>query len=170
MDAHQDSSYSNRGLCYMSIGKYSQAKSDLNKAVTLNSKNIKALKRLAQVHLALGELSEALLFLKRCVEVEPNEEVHRSDVNIVKDLIICHEELTKAKFIYDYKTCEVNGAELLRKCTEATSIKLIYFESLIQNCKPQEALTFYKEKLNHEESRKEEFQYLLCQAYYQDGK
>jgi tetratricopeptide (TPR) repeat protein len=154
----------------MTIGRYSQAISDLNKAVLLNSKNIKALKRLAQVHLVLGELSEAELYLKRCVEVELNEESHKVDVKIVRDLIISNEELNKAKFIYDYKKCEPLAQKLVSKCTEANHIKLIYLECLIQNCKPQEALTFFKEKINLEDSRKPEYQYLLCQAYYQDGK
>jgi len=154
----------------MSVRKYAQAKSDLNKAVTLNSKNIKALKRLAQVHLILGELSEAELFLKKCVEVEPNDESHKIDVDIVRELINSHKDLNKAKFLYDWKKCEILGEKLLSKCTEDYKIKLIYMESLINNCKPQAALTYFKEKIHSEDSRNEKIQYLVCQAYYQDGK
>ena len=170
MDPSQDSSYSNRGLCYLSINKYSQAKADLTKAVTLNSKNLKALKRLAFCYLSLGELGEAEMFLKRCVEVEPEEASHRTDVKLARDLIAKTELLHKNKFVYDYKACESLAEEILQKCTEATNIKLIYLESLLQNCKAGEALAFIKSKSTDEEIKREDFQYLMCQAYYQDGK
>ena len=65
LDPHQDSIYSNRGLCYLSLNKNDQAKSDLNKAILLNARNIKALKRLAYVHTKLGELLEAEIYLKK---------------------------------------------------------------------------------------------------------
>ena len=170
MDPNQDSSWANRGLCFLQVKKYSQAISDLSKAITLNSKNMKALKRLAFVHLTLGELAEAEMYLKRCLEVEPKEESHKADVKIVRDLITARDELNKSRFIYDYKTSEVLGEKLLQKCSEDSKIKLIYLESLLQNCKPEKALSFIKNKVTDEEMRKEEFHYLQCQAYYHDGK
>jgi len=170
MDPAQDSTYANRGLCYLNLHKYSQAKSDLTKAITINSRNIKALKRLAQCHLYLGELSESEMYLKRCVDVEPNEPSHKIDVKLVKDLIISNEELRKAKFIYDYNKSEKLAEKLVNKCTEATDIKLIYVECLIKNNKPSQALTYLKTKVSDEELRKEEFQYLLAQAYFYEGK
>jgi tetratricopeptide (TPR) repeat protein len=170
LDPNQDSSWANRGLCYLQVKKYSQAKSDLTKAITLNYKNIKALKRLAFVHLTLGELAEAEMYLKRCTEVEPKEDSHREDVKIVKDLITTRDDLNKAKFVYDYKTSETLAAKLLQKCSEDSKLKLIYLECLLQNCKPAQALTFIKSKVEDEELKKEEFHYLQCQAYYHDGK
>lgn len=131
---------------------------------------MKALKRLAQVHLALGELSEAELYLKRCVDLEPEEKSHRVDLQIVRDLISSNEQMNKSKFIYDYKKCEPLAKKLLEYCSEASHIKLIYLESLLQNCKPEQALSFYKHKVNDDENKKEEFQYILSQTYYQDGK
>ncbi len=157
-------------MCYLQVKKYSQAKSDLTKAITINSKNIKALKRLAFVHLTLGELAEAEMYLKRCTEVEPKDDSHREDVKIVKDLITTRDELNKAKFLYDYKSGEVHAAKLLQKCSEDSKLKLIYLECLLQNCKPALALTFIKTKVYDDEIKKEEFQYLQCQAYYHDGK
>ena len=131
---------------------------------------MKALKRLAYCHLTLGELLEAEMFVKRCVDVEPNEESHKEDVIIVRNLITARDELNKAKFTLDYKTSETLAEKILQKCSEATNVKLIYIECLLHNCKAQQALTFIKTKVNDDERKKEEFQFLLCQAYYHDGK
>ncbi len=154
----------------MNQKKYTHAISDLTKAITLNSKNIKALKRLAYVHLTLGELLEAEIYLKRCVDIEPKEISHQNDVQIVRQLVQNKDEMKKAKFLYDYKTAEKLAEFILKKCPEDTSVKLIYLESLVQNCKAQEALNFVKFKLNDLELKNEEFQFLHCQAYFHDGK
>ena len=131
---------------------------------------MKALKRLAYVHLTLGELLEAEIFLKRCVDLEPKESSHQTDVQVVKQLMSYKEEMKKAKFVFDYKTAELLAEKILQKCSEDTNVKYIYLESLIQNCKAQEALNFFKFKLNDTESKREDFQYLLCQANFHDGK
>jgi tetratricopeptide (TPR) repeat protein len=170
LDPNQDSSYSNRGLCYLSIGKYNEAKSDLNKAINLNSKNIKALKRLAHVHLLLAEFSEAEIFLKRCLDVEPEDIRHKDDLVLVKYLKEMYSDLNKAKFILDYKKSEFLSEKLLEKCKECTKLKSIYVESLLHNCKATQALDYMKKNLTDEEKRKEEFEYFLCLAYSYDGK
>lgn len=170
MDPNQDSSYSNRGLCYLSLKKYDLAKSDLNKAMNLNSKNVKALKRLAHVHLLLAEFSEAEIYLKRCVEIEADDKRHKDDLELVRNLKEVYNDLNKAKFVLDYKKSETLAGKLLEFSKESTKIKSIYLDSLLHNCKPLIALDFMKKNLSDEEKRKEEFEYFLCLSYYYDGK
>lgn len=170
MDPNQDSSYSNRGLCYLTLKKYNEAKLDLNKAILLNSKNVKALKRLAHVHLSLAEFSEAEIYARRCVEVEPEDIRHKQDLELIKTQKEILTDLNKAKFILDYVKSEDLSEKLLDTCKDTTNIKSIYLESLLQNCKPEKALDYMKKNLSDEEKRKEEFEYFLCLAYYYDGK
>ena len=150
--------------------KYDLAKSDLNKAINLNSKNIKALKRLAHIHLLFSEFSEAEIFLKRCVDVDSEDKRHKDDLELVRNLKEIYSELNKAKFILDYKKSEALSEKLLEYSKESAKIKSIYLDSLLQNCKPIIALDFMKKNLSDEEKRKEEFEYFLCLAYYYDGK
>lgn len=170
MDLNQDSLYSNRGLCYISLKKLRQATSDLNKAISINPSNIKALKRLAHVKLSQGELLESEIYLKRCAELEPNDASHKEDVIKVRELITANDDLKRSKFTLDYVRSEDLAKKLVQYCTEATNIKSIYIESLLQNCKVHEALSFIKHKLTDEEKKMEEFEFLICQAYYYDGK
>lgn len=165
----QDTLYSNRGLCYLSMKKNRQAINDLNKAITLNTRNVKALKRLAFVLVSTGELAEAELYLKRCEEIEPEDASHKEDVKNIRNLILNIDELNKAKFVLDFKKTEKLAAELLNHINDLKSLKLTYVESLLQNCKTQEAMKFIKRKLSDEERNGEEFQYLYCMAYYHDG-
>jgi tetratricopeptide (TPR) repeat protein len=170
LDPHQDSLYSNRGLCYLDTKKYKYAIADLSKAINLNPRNIKAYKRLAHIKTALGELAEAEIYVKRCAEVEPDEQAHRDDINKIRDLIHTHEELKKAKFRLDYKEAELLADKLLKTNVETSDIKMIYIESLLQNCKVEEALKYIKRKLTDDEKKMEDFEYLLSLAYYYDGK
>jgi hypothetical protein len=120
--------------------------------------------------MATGELAEAEIYLKRCTEIEPESESHKEELRSIRELIVDYEELNKAKFTKDYKKCETLSYKLLQKCTDNQSIKLIYIESSLNNCKIQQALDFLKNKLSDDEKRNEEFEYLLCNAYYYDGK
>jgi tetratricopeptide (TPR) repeat protein len=170
IDPHQDSLYSNRGLCYLQTKQNKQAINDLNKAISLNPRNIKALIRLAHIKTTMSELAEAEIYLKRCVEFEPDEEPHKDGVRKIRELITTQDELKKAKFILDYKKCEQLAEKLINSLVDTTSNKLIYVESLLNNCKVSDAINFLRHKLNDQEKKMDEFEYLLSLAYYYDGK
>lgn len=146
-----------------------QAINDLNKAINLNPRNVKALKRLAFVLVSTGELAEAELYLKRCNEIEPDDQTHKTDVKNIQDLILSIDELNRAKFVLDFKKTEALASNLLVHINDLRSLKLTYVEALLQNCKTQEAMKFIKRKLTDEERNLEEFQYLYCMACYHDG-
>jgi tetratricopeptide (TPR) repeat protein len=169
MNPHQDSLYSNRGLVYLNLKNHRNAINDLNKALNLNPRNIKALKRLSHIKTQMGELAEAEIYLKRCLEFEPDNNANVEDLQAIRDLIKSYEELKKAKFTLDYKKSEVLAEKLL-KHVDTTELKLIYIDSLLQNCKVDVAIRFLKEKLNQQEKKMDDFEYLLSLAYYYDGK
>ena len=54
LNKEADVLYSNRALCYTAIKKFKKAIYDLEKAIDLNPKNIKAIKRLFNLHISLG--------------------------------------------------------------------------------------------------------------------
>lgn len=56
IDPQQDILYSNRALCLIAQNRQKQAIKDLNKCLSINPKNIKAIKRLAMIELQLGNL------------------------------------------------------------------------------------------------------------------
>jgi DnaJ homolog subfamily C member 7 len=59
---------------------------------------------------------------------------------------------------------------LIKDCTEFTQLKIIYVESLLNNCKINEAIDFLINKLTNDEKNNDEFEYLLALAFYYDGK
>jgi tetratricopeptide (TPR) repeat protein len=170
MDPHQDSLYSNRGLCYMNVKNYEKAIYDLEKAIKLNPSNIKAYKRLAYIKTILGDLIEAEIYLKRCIDNEPGIEEHKNDHKKIRDLIVAYDELKKAKFALDFRKTEVLAEKLLNNQVDATSVKIAYVEALLQNCKIDAAIYFIKDKLNDSERKMVEFLYFLSLAYYYEGK
>lgn len=56
IDSNQDVLYSNRALCFLAENRFMQAKYDLNKCLSINPRNIKAMKRLAQLYISFGNL------------------------------------------------------------------------------------------------------------------
>ena len=58
--------YSNRGTCMKLLGKYKEAINDYNKAIELNPKNTKNLKKLSNVYVILGDFGHAQLLLEKC--------------------------------------------------------------------------------------------------------
>lgn len=57
----EDVLFSNRALCYSNLKKTRKALFDLEKAVSLNPTNVKAIKRLYAINLALGEFGVRIL-------------------------------------------------------------------------------------------------------------
>jgi DnaJ homolog subfamily C member 7 len=144
---------------------------DLNKAVELSPKNTKYLKRLALLHLSIGNFGNAENLLQKCINLEPRDSTHVADLNRVKEYIKNYETLIEVKGKQeDWKRCEEICDKLFKEITDFTQLKIIYVEILLESVKIQEALNFIMSKLTPEERSSEEFEYLTTLALYYDGK
>ena len=171
IDPSQDTLYNNRGLCFMNLDNLERAKDDLKQAISLNPKNVKALKRLGIVNLQQGELQEAYIYFKRCVDIEPNENFHKEELKLCEELIEKKKELDKLKIVEsDWNKCLELSSRLVEKCKKCFEIKLTYFQCLIQTFNIDKALNYYKNNFNKNEQNNEELQFILINAYFIDGK
>lgn len=170
LEPNQDVLYSNRGLCHLNMGKPQYAINDLNKAISLNPRNIKALKRLSHILISQGNLTEAEIYLRRCTEYEPNEDSHKADLILINSLIKEYEDMNRYKTQKNYKNVELLAANLVKKLTSHSHTKMVYIESLLYNCRIKEANDFLKNNITDDEKRNEDFMYLKCLCNYYDGK
>jgi DnaJ family protein C protein 7 len=164
--------YTNRALCLINLNKLKNAICDLNKALEINPKSIKALRRLASARIIFGELGEALMLLEKSVCIEPKVHDHLVELGNVQNLIKNFEEINTISMTsnVDNTKLETLCRDLLQKCKNFTKLKLLYVKSLLNNCKPAEAITYLTQKLSVEEKISEEFEYLTAQSLYYDGK
>lgn len=170
IDPSQDVLYSNRGLCYMNLNDSQKAKMDFSKAIELNPKNIKAMKRISYMHIQEGLLLEALVYLNKVKLLEENEPTIINDIKQCKNLIKYKKELDDTKIINDWKKCYELCQKLMTRCNKCSDIKLIYFESMINLFKIDKALSFYNTDLSNEEKQLDKVQYLIIKAYFNEGK
>jgi len=143
---------------------------DFNNALKINPKNTKYLKKLAQLQVQLGNLGEAQLLLQKCVNLEPRDTSHQTDLNLVKTHISNWDLLQEFKTKQDWKRCEEICDKIIKDCSEYSELKIIYVESLLNNVKITEAIDFLIKKITPEEKSNDEFDYLLSLALYYDGK
>ena len=68
------------------------------------------------------------------------------------------------------QSLELIDTNLVQKLTNHSPTKIMYIESLLNNCKIKEASDFLKNKISEDEKRSEEFMYLKCLNTYYDGK
>jgi Flp pilus assembly protein TadD len=142
---------------------------DLNKALNINPKNAKNLKRLANIHIITGNLGEAELLIQKCVNLEPKDHTHILELNKSKTLIkewdILNENLTKENTV---KVEEI-AAKMLNDCTDYPALKAIYIKAMLDNVKLTEAITYLSSKLTNDEKSEDEFKYLTALALYYEG-
>jgi DnaJ family protein C protein 7 len=143
---------------------------DLENALKINPKSTKNLKRLANINIILGKLGEAEMEIQRCINFEPKDSTHVTDMNILKSKMKDIEQIHELKSKQEWARCEELCAKILKDCTEHTAIKLIYVESLLNQVKLTEALNFLVSKLNDDEKTNDEFNYYICLTLYYDGK
>ena len=171
LDPTQDIPFNNRGLCYMNLNKDDKAKLDFERAIQLNPKNVKALKRLSYIHILLGELYESLTYLKRCVELDPKDLTYLNDYKNTEELIHMKKEIEILKNNNENwgKIFELSE-KLYNKCKKNFDIKVLYLESLINTYHLERAFSFYNKNFNENEKKNEYVQYLIINANFIDGK
>jgi len=163
--------YGNRALCYKSLGKLRQAIFDLNKALKINPKSTKYLKRLAQIQISLGNFGDAEMLLQKCANLEPREGSHSTDLANVRKLMGNYEKIVEYKEKGDWSRVEEIASGMIKECPDYSALKIIYVESLLHNVKLAEATDFLINKVSEEEkSNNDEFYFLLATAFYYDGK
>jgi DnaJ family protein C protein 7 len=152
------------------LNKLRQAVHDLNNALKLNPKSTKYIKRLAQIQNQLGNFGDADILLQKCINLEPKDPSHLTELNAVKTHISDWDSLQESKKKEDWKKCEEICEKLLKDCPDYSQLKLIHVQSLLNNVKIQQAIEFLLSKVTAEEKSNEEFDYLLVLAFYYDGK
>jgi len=104
------------------------------------------------------------------VTLEPKENSHLSELQTTKFLIMKLEELMKNYNNKEYKVSENMGNDILVKSPDFTRVKIIVIESLLNNTKVPEAMSFITTKVSNEEKNlNDEFNYYLGYACYLDS-
>jgi DnaJ family protein C protein 7 len=178
IDPTQDTLYNNRGLCYMNLNKHELSKQDFNKAIQLNPSNIKALRRLSAVHIAEGDVREAEVYLKRCVDLDSTDTALSDELLKLQHLIKIYDEFKSTYNTKEWSKCYELGKTLIQRVTHCYWIKEAYFECLIHNNNSNtestsdidNALLYYKKYFDDTEKQKDNIQYLLSYLYCSDGK
>jgi len=170
LDPSQDVLYSNRGLTYMNLNEIEKAKMDFSKALELNPKNIKAMKRISYMLIQEGSLHEGLLYLKKIRKISQEEPAILTEISQCEKLIEYKSELDDNKITNDWKKCYDLSSKLIKKCSKCLEIKLSYLESMVNSYKIDDALTFYKNDLDTNEQKLDNVQFLITKAYFNNGK
>lgn len=154
----------------MNLNQIDSAKNDFKKTIEINPKNIKALKRLSMAHISLGELTESEIYLKRCIDIEPNIDQHKKELKEVEDLINKNKELQKEKVIENWNKCFDLSKILVQKCHLNNELKETFFESAVNSFNLEEALNFYSSSFGELEKKNENVKYNLSLLYFSQGK
>lgn len=170
LDPSQDVLYSNRGLSYMNLNEPEKAKIDFSKAIELNPKNIKAMKRISYMLIQEGSLHEGLIYLKKIRKIDREEPAILTEIETCEKLIEYKHELDDNKIINDWNKCYDLSSKLIKKCNKCLEIKLLYLESMVNSYQIDEALTFYKNDLDTKEQKLDNVQFLITKAYFNNGK
>ena len=170
LNPNEPTLYSNRATCYKLLGKYRESLNDYKKAIQFNPKNTKNLKKLASVYVLLGNFGEAQIILQKCVNLEPNDSSNLTELNKVKKLISNYENIHEKMKDKRWEDVETLSNQLITDAPAFGTLKQIYIESLLENCKFKEAINFINSKVTSDEKNKDhEFLYLLSKAYYYKG-
>ena len=134
LNQHEPVLYSNRGTCMKLLGKYKEAINDYNKAIQLNPKNTKNLRKLSTVYILLGDFGHAQLLLEKCCNLETSDSSHTYELNKVKKMV---EEYNKVNEKFNEKKwddCEEKSKKLLEDATHFIELQKIYIQTLLELC------------------------------------
>jgi len=141
---------------------------DLNKALEIAPRNTKYLKRLANIQMIYGNLGESLNIMQKCVNLEPRELEHKSELDAIQKRIYNYELIEECFKKKDFLKAEELSEKLVKDCSEFLALKIIYVKIRLENLKLQEAIKFLFNNINSDE-KNDEIDYLLALAFYHDG-
>lgn len=91
--------HSNRGICYLKLGKYNETVKECTKALELNPSYIKALVRRGEAHEKLEHFEEAIGDMKKILELEPSNDQARKTIRRLEPLAAEKREKMKEEMI-----------------------------------------------------------------------
>ena len=161
--------YSNRATCLKILEKYKESINDYKKAIEFNPKNTKNLKKLASVYILIGNFGEAQILLEKCVSLEPRDYTHTTELNRIKKLVESYNQIEEKKKELKFEDVEELSQKLLVDAPAFSSLRIIYLESLLENCKFKNCIDYINSKISPHDKEKAEYEYLLAKAYYFKG-
>ena len=162
--------YANRGTCLKLLGRYKESIKDYKKAVQLNPKNTKNMKKLSSVYIIVGNFGEAQILLEKCCNLEPNDSSHTYELNKVKKLVEDYEKIQEKIKDNKWDDVEEESKKLLSDASAFAELQKIYIKACLELCKLSDVIDYIKNKISSTiKSRDEEFNYLLAKAYYFKG-
>ena len=161
--------YSNRATCLKLLEKYRESINDYKKAIEFNPKNTKNLKKLASVYVLIGNFGEAQILLEKCVSLEPRDGSHTTELNRIKKLVESYNQIEEKKKELKFEDVEELSQKLLVDAPAFSSLRIIYLESLLENCKFKNCIDYINSKISPHDKEKAEYEYLLAKAYYFKG-
>ncbi|EEF28954.1 heat shock protein 70 (HSP70)-interacting protein, putative [Ricinus communis] len=91
--------HSNRGVCFLKLGKYEDTIKECTKALELNSSYIKALLRRGEAHEKLEHFEEAIADMKKILELDPSNDQAKKAIYLLEPLAAIKREKMKEEMI-----------------------------------------------------------------------
>ena len=170
MNSSEPVLYANRGTCLKLLGRYKESVNDYKKAVQLNPKNTKNMKKLSSVYIILGNFGEAQILLQKCCNLEPEDSSHTYELNKAKKMVEDYEKIHEKMKEQKWDDVEEESKKLLSDASAFIELQKIYIQSCLELCKFKDAIDYINNKVSSAvKSRDEEFNYLLAKSYYFKG-
>ena len=162
--------YANRGTCMKLLGKYKESINDYNKAVQLNPKNTKNLKKLSSVYIILGDFGHAQLLLEKCCNLEPSDSSFTYELNKVKKMVEDFEKINEKYKEKKWEDAEEKSKELLKEASAFIELQKIYIQSCLELCKFKDVINYITNTISPSVKLRDwEFNFLLAKTYYFKG-
>ena len=126
--------YSNRGTCYKCLGKYKESISDYKKAVELNPRNTKNMRKLSSVYIILGNFGEAQILLQKCCNLEPEDSSHNYELNKAKKMVEDYEKIHEKMKEQKWEDVEEQSKKLLNDASSFKELQKIYIQACLELC------------------------------------
>ncbi|XP_022751635.1 tetratricopeptide repeat protein 1-like [Durio zibethinus] len=91
--------HSNRGVCFLKLGKYEETIKECTKALELNPSYVKALVRRGEAHEKLQHFEEAIADMTKILELDPSNEQARKAIRRLEPLAAEKREKMKEEMI-----------------------------------------------------------------------
>ncbi len=162
--------YANRATCYKCLGKYRESVNDYKRAIQLNPRNTKNLKKLSSVYIILGNFGEAQILLQKCCNLEPYDSSHNFELNRAKKMVEDYEKINEKVKEQRWEDVEEESKKLLNDAPSFKELQKIYIQACLELCKFNPVIEYINNSVSsYTKSRDEEFNYLLAKTYYFKG-
>ena len=170
LNSSEPALYANRGTCMKLLGKYKESINDYNKAVQLNPKNTKNLKKLSSVYIILGDFGHAQLLLEKCCNLEPSDSSFTYELSKVKKMVEDFEKINEKYKEKKWEDVEEKSKELLKEALAFSDLQKIYIQACLELCKFKDVINYITNTISPSVKLRDwEFNFLLAKTYYFKG-